>query len=93
MARITCSITLFALLALAAPAAASPVLHWDGERLEQREDPALPPPSLSDPPAPPGPCAEQPSLRASATSVNQAIDRARSRKQIDANRAADYKRI
>jgi hypothetical protein len=93
MARITCSLTLLALLLMAAPADASPVLHWDGERLEQREDPALPPPALSDPPAPPGPCAEQPSLRASATSVNQAIDRARSRKQVDAAKAADYKRI
>jgi D-glucuronyl C5-epimerase C-terminus len=93
--RITCSLYVFALAfaAAAAPAAASPVLHWDGESLESRDDPALPPPSLSDPPAPPGPCAEGAPLRASATSVNQAIDGARSRKQIDANQAADYKRI
>jgi hypothetical protein len=75
------------------PAHASPVLHWDGEKLEQRDDPALPPPALSDPPAPPGPCAEQPSISASATSVNQAIDRARSRKQIDVTQAASYKAI
>ena len=95
MRRITCSLYVFALAfaAAAAPAAASPVLHWDGERLETRDDPALPPPSLGDPPAPPGPCAEAPPLRASATSVNQAIDRARSRKQVDADQAADYKRI
>jgi hypothetical protein len=82
-----------ALLALAAPAQASPVLHWDGEELEQRDDPALPPPSLSDPPPPPGPCAAAtPGLRASATSVNQAIDRARSRNQITAEAAAAYKK-
>ena len=89
--RFTCTLCLLA-LALAAPASASPVLHWDGDRLEQSDDPALPPPALSDPPAPPGPCA-QPALRASATSVNQAIDRASSRKQIDAPAAAEYKRI
>jgi hypothetical protein len=83
----------FAILAIAAPAHASPVLHWDGQTLEQREDPALPPPSLSDPPAPPGPCADpQPRLRASATSVNLAIDRARSRKQITPEAAAAYKK-
>ena len=76
----------------AAPAAAAPVLHWDGENLEQRDDPALPPPSLSDPPPPPGPCADAPSLRASATSVNLAIDRARSRKQITAADASKYKK-
>jgi hypothetical protein len=79
--------------AFAAPAQASPVLHWDGETLTERDDPALPPPSLSDPPAPPGPCAQpQPRLRASATSVNQAIDRARSRKQITPEAAAAYKK-
>ena len=90
LARITCTICFFA-LAFAAPAAASPVLHWDGENLEQRDDPALPPPALSDPPAPPGPCAEDGAISASATTVNQAIDRARSRKQIDAVQAASYK--
>jgi hypothetical protein len=95
MTRITCTLCVSALaaLALAGPAGASPVLHWDGKQLEERDDPALAPPSLSDPPAPPGPCAEQPSLRASATSVNQAIDQAQSRKQIDATQAADYKRV
>ena len=82
-----------ALLALAGPAHASPVLHWDGETLEQRDDPALPPPSLSDPPAPPGPCAQdEPRLGTAATSVNLAIDRARSRKQITPEAAAAYKR-
>ena len=91
-ARITCTLCLFA-LAFAAPAYASPVLHWDGEKLEQRDDPALPPPALSDPPAPPGPCAEAPSIAASATSVNQAIDRAAARKQIDATQAASYRAI
>jgi hypothetical protein len=82
-----------AIAVIAAPAQASPVLHWDGETLEQRDDPALPPPSLSDPPAPPGPCKQpQPRLRASATSVNQAIDRARSRKQVTPEAAAGYKK-
>ena len=82
-----------AVLASATPATASPVLHWDGENLEQRDDPALPPPSLSDPPAPPGPCKQpRPRLRASATSVNQAIDRALSRKQISAADAPTYKK-
>jgi hypothetical protein len=81
-----------AVLASAAPAAASPVLHWDGESLEQRDDPALPPPALSDPPPPPGPCAPAPPLRAAATSVNQAIDRARSRRQVTADQAADFKK-
>ncbi|MDQ3934181.1 MAG: D-glucuronyl C5-epimerase family protein [Actinomycetota bacterium] len=94
MTRITCSTCVFLLaLALAAPAQAAPILHWDGETLEQRDDPALPPPSLSDPPAPAGPCEQQQPLRASATSVNQAIDRARSRKQVTTDQAADYKRI
>ncbi|HEX8745221.1 MAG TPA: D-glucuronyl C5-epimerase family protein [Thermoleophilaceae bacterium] len=82
-----------AVLAAAAPAHASPVLHWDGETLEQRDEPALPPAALSDPPAPPGPCADaRPRLSASATSVSQAIDRARSRKQIDAAAATRFKR-
>jgi hypothetical protein len=95
MVRSTFSLAVVAALVLAivAPAHASPVLHWDGESLEQREDPALPPPALSDPPAPPGPCADPaPRLRASATSVNQAIDRARSRKQIGAEAASAYKK-
>ncbi|HEX8646245.1 MAG TPA: D-glucuronyl C5-epimerase family protein [Thermoleophilaceae bacterium] len=88
-----CAWAILALLALAAPAAASPVLHWDGEKLTERDDPALPPPSLGDPPAPPGPCAgSEPRLSASATSVNQAIDRAVSRKQITAVDATRYKR-
>ena len=86
---------LVALLATAAPAHASPVLHWDGETLTERDDPALPPPSVTDPPPPPGACAptQRPKLRASATSVNQAIDRARARKQITAEAAAGYKKI
>lgn len=84
---------LLAMLTLAAPAAASPVLHWDGEALTERDDPALPPPSLSDPPAPPGPCADAPTgISASATSVNQAIDRALARKQITAADASRFKR-
>jgi hypothetical protein len=91
--RITRSLCLFALaaMAVAAPAQASPVLHWDGEQLEQRGDPAVPPPALSDPPPPPGPCAPAPPLRAAATSVNQAIDRALSRKQISGDQAKSFK--
>jgi hypothetical protein len=81
------------LLACAAPAQASPVLHWDGHQLDQREDPALPSPALSDPPAPPGPCrSPAPRLRASATTVTQAIDTALSRKQISAEDASRYKK-
>lgn len=95
MSRITFSASLAVLvaLALAAPVQASPVLHWDGRQLERHDDPALPPPALSDPPAPPGPCrAPQPALRASATSVNQAIDTALARKQISAADASKYRK-
>ena len=87
-----CLWAILALLVLSAPAHASPVLRWDGEKLEQREDPALPPPSLSDPPVPAGPCLEnEPRLKASATSVNLAIDRARSRNQISSADASRFK--
>lgn len=89
-----CAWAILALLALAAPAGASPVLQWDGEELTQRDDPALPPNSLTDPPLPPGRCAapSEPGISASATSVNQAIDRAVARKQITAADATRYKR-
>jgi hypothetical protein len=88
-----CAWAMLALLVPAAPAAASPVLHWDGEQLVERDDPALPPPALSDPPAPPGPCAGgEPRISASATSVSQAIDRAVARKQVSAADATRYRR-
>jgi D-glucuronyl C5-epimerase-like protein len=80
-------------LALAAPAAASPVLHYDGGQLEQRDDPALPPASM-DPPAPPGPCAAPaPGLRPAANAVKTAISKARSNKQITAEQASSYNQI
>jgi hypothetical protein len=84
-----CLIALALAVTAAAPAAASPVLHYDGGTLTEREDPALPPASM-EPPPPPGPCAEAPGLRAAANAVKDAISRARSKKQITSEQAAHY---
>jgi hypothetical protein len=92
----TVPIAALVLLLIAAPARASTVLHWDGSRLDPREDPALPPAALSDPPLPPGPCtapATAPQVRSAADDVKRAIAKARSAKQITAEDASRYGEI
>src|SRR4051794_36936790 len=100
----TIAAALLGALALAAPAAASPVLQYDGGgRLTQRELPALPPPSGPEvavtareqacgKPAPTPAPRSAPKVSAAGTSVRQAIDAARRHGSITAARARSYRR-
>ena len=82
---------------VAAPAAlASTVYEYQGGgRLVARNDPAVPPPSYTDPPGPPGVRSAacpgvQPPVEQASSGVKTAISVARSRHQISAADAAGY---
>jgi hypothetical protein len=88
-----------AALALAAPAAGSPVLVMDGGRVQRSDDPALPPVDASDPiPRDARACGadagerrrSRPSAHASAVSVRRALGRLYRRDQIDFDAYHDY---
>jgi len=77
----------------AASAAASTLYRYDGGRLVARDDPALPPRALTEPPA--GGAAHTPlapaaSIHAALSSVKRAIAEARDRHQISAAQAKRY---
>ena len=93
-------VALAALLAFAAPVAASPVLVYDGERVEHVDDPALPSADASNAiPTGAEPCADagagtsSPLARASAVSVGRALRRAYDREHIDRDAYSAYKEI
>lgn len=86
---------LAAVIGLAAAPAASASTVYDfgpGGTLTPREDPAVPPPSYTDPKLPRGSCpgVKPPQLQAAASSVKHAIKVARSRHQISSSDASAY---
>jgi D-glucuronyl C5-epimerase C-terminus len=97
---------LAAALLQAASAAGSPVLVFDGGRVERADDPALPPADASDPmPAAPRACspaghaaasaarAADPTAHAAAVSVRRALRRAYARGEIDFETYSVYAEI
>jgi hypothetical protein len=92
-------LTILALLASAAPAAASPVLEYEGNgKLVTREEPALPPPLGPELAVPGGEqdcplpdAAAKPQARSAASSVTKAIARARTRGTISGAAAKRYR--